>query len=470
MRKIFICFVAIVASMNLNAVVINGIAYDLDKGTNTATVTSNMSQDEYNYRGVTSIDIPKEVTYEGDTYSVTSIGVYAFMRCADLANVTIPYSVIRIGENAFDGCHKLDNVTIGDGVKTIEEYAFSDCSYMRSITIPNSVTSIGDHAFDRCSYLQEITIGLSVTSIGDMAFRFTTKLEEIECLAPEPPTLGENCFLSSGDDIRVRVPKTSVDTYKADLNWKAIASTITGFNFVYGTCGDNLKYTLKDAALTLTISGVGEMTEWSSSSAVPWYSYRSQIKSVVIGDGVKSIGSIALAGCTQVTYLTVPSSVISIGGYAFAGCTGLRNVNIPKGVTSIAEYTFYNCSALTSIDIPSKVATIGEEAFSGCSGLTSITCRATTPPTCDGDNCFDEVNKSIPLYVPFGTKALYQDPAAKGWKEFTNIIEMADPTTALEGVESIRPSAVSGQKILRNGQLFIEKNGELYNANGARVK
>ena len=64
MRKIFICFVAIVASMNLNAVVINGIAYDLDKGTNTATVTSNNSMEasiEYNYRGVTSIDIPKEV-------------------------------------------------------------------------------------------------------------------------------------------------------------------------------------------------------------------------------------------------------------------------------------------------------------------------------------------------------------------------------------------------------------------------
>lgn len=470
MRKFFICFVAIVASMNLNAVIINGIAYDLDKGTKTATVTSNTSTEasiEYNYRGVTSIDIPKEVKYEGDTYSVTSIGDLAFIRCADLANVTIPYSVIRIGENAFDGCNKLDHLTIGEGVKTIEEYAFNNCSYMQSITIPNSVTSIGDHAFDGCSRLGEITIGLSVTSIGDMAFRFTTKLEEIECLAPEPPTLGENCFLSSGDDIRVRVPRTSVDTYKADLNWEAIASTITGFNFVYGTCGDNLKYTLKDAALTLTISGVGEMTEWNSSSAVPWYSYRSQIKSVVIGDGVKSIGSIALAGCTQVTYLTVPSSVISIGGYAFAGCTGLRNVNIPKGVTSIAEYTFYNCSALTSIDIPSEVATIGEEAFSGCSGLTSITCRATTPPTC-GTDCFGNVPKSIPVYVPYGTAEAYRN--AYGWNSFTNIVEMADPAAALEGVESIQPSAVNSQKILRNGQLFIEKNGELYNANGARVK
>ncbi|MCD8161068.1 MAG: leucine-rich repeat domain-containing protein, partial [Clostridiales bacterium] len=77
-----------------------------------------------------------------------------------------------------------------------------------------------------------------------------------------------------------------------------------------GTCGDDLTWTL-DSDYALTISGTGAMTDWSSGSKTPWYSYRSSISSVTIGDGVTSIGSRAFYSCTGMTVVTIPDSVTS---------------------------------------------------------------------------------------------------------------------------------------------------------------
>ena len=82
-----------------------------------------------------------------------------------------------------------------------------------------------------------------------------------------------------------------------------------------GTCGENLTWTLDDAG-TLTISGTGEMTDWSEGDA-PWYKNRTKITTVVIGSGVTSVGSYAFYGCTNLTDVTIPEGVESIGQNAF---------------------------------------------------------------------------------------------------------------------------------------------------------
>ena len=133
-----------------------------------------------------------------------------------------------------------------------------------------------------------------------------------------------------------------------------------------GTCGDNLTWTLTSDG-TLTISGTGEMT------SSPWRdSYSDVIKSVIIEDGVTSIGDWAFEFCSSLTSVTIPDSVTSIGMSAFEFCSSLTSINIPNSVTSISEGAFYECSSLTSINIPDSVTSIGDRAFEFCSSLTSL--------------------------------------------------------------------------------------------------
>jgi len=191
------------------------------------------------------------------------------------------------------------------------------------------------------------------------------------------------------------------------MNWHVFAAS--------GTCGENLTWDLTDGVLT--ISGTGEMNTYAKGNA-PWYSSRSSITSVVIGNGVTHIGNYAFSGCTGLTSVTIPNSVTSIGQNAFSGCTGitsviwnaksapsyafgsqvesftfgnevevihasccsgmskLTNITIPNSVTSIGDGAFSGCTGLTSVTIGNSVTSIGRNAFSGCTGLKSVIWKA----------------------------------------------------------------------------------------------
>ncbi|MDY5921833.1 MAG: leucine-rich repeat domain-containing protein [Candidatus Onthomorpha sp.] len=133
--------------------------------------------------------IPSTISYNGTTYSVTSIGDRAFYECSSLTSVTIPNSVTSIGEGAF-----------------------YECSELTSVTIPNSVTSIGDYAFSNCSGLTSVTIGNSVTSIGNYAFYECNGLTSIISNAVVPPALGNEVF-PNPNSCNVIVPCGSLEAY-----------------------------------------------------------------------------------------------------------------------------------------------------------------------------------------------------------------------------------------------------------------
>ena len=199
---------------------------------------------------------------------------------------------------------KVKTVIIEYGVTNIGEYAFSDCSSLTSVTIPDSVTSIGEDAFSCCKSLTSVTIPGSVTSIGSSAFYGCSSLTDVYY-----DGYGIDWLKANGR--RCGIPDSATVHFKDDLYGK-------------GTCGESVNWIMTGDGI-LTISGTGAMADYSWDGA-PWHGFWSQVKTVVIENGVTSIGERAFCDCSSLTSVTIPSSVTSIGWDAFSNCSSLTDV------------------------------------------------------------------------------------------------------------------------------------------------
>ena len=338
------------------------------------------------YSGV--VNIPKSVTYGGRTYSVTSIGEYAFSLCTGLTSVTIPNSVTSIGTFAFYGCSGLTSVTIGNSVTSIGSAAFSNSGLTeinvdenntayssidgvlfnksqtelvcypggKQYTIPNSVTSIGSSAFYGCTGLTSVTIPNSVTSIGSSAFYGCTGLTSVT-IPNSVTSIGSGAFFGCHGLTSVTIPNS--------------VTSIGERAFEY--CSGLTKVIVNDIAAWCNIS-FGNYSSNPLYYAKHLYSdENTEITNLVIPDGVTTIKVYAFDGCTGLTSVTIGNSVTSIGSYAFRDCSGLTSVTIGNSVTSIGFRAFADCTGLTSVTIPNSVTSIELEPFYRCTGLTSVT-------------------------------------------------------------------------------------------------
>ena len=395
---------------------IDGFYYNI-LSNNTVEVTRGYST----YSG--DVTIPSTVTYYGTTYSVTTIGDYAFLECSDLTSVTIPHSVTSIGGFAFCYCIGMTSVTIPNSISSIGLDAFEGCSRLASVIvesgnpnydsrgncnaiietasntfivgcmnsiIPNSVTSIGMYAFAGCSGLTSVEIPNSVTTIGMCAFAGCSGLTNVE------------------------IPNS------------------------------------------VTFIGDWAFCECSG------------LTSVTIGNSVTSIGDGAFCGCSALTSVIVESGnpkydsrdncnaiIETESNTLILGC---MNSIIPNSVTSIGSRAFYGCTGLTSLTIPNSVTTIGDWGFSGCSGLTSVTCLATTPPTIgkySTDSAFPRVvTNQATLYVPDESISAYQ--SAFNWKDFSQIVGI----TEVPAIDDFDVDGVWYRVLDENTAMVIQRPGE----------
>ena len=146
----------------------DGIYYNITSSEDLTVEVTYRGDDSYNsysneYTG--GVSIPENIAYNGNTYSVTSIGDGAFYGCSSLMNITLPNSVTSIGEGAFSSCTCLTSITLPNSVINIDSYTFAYCSSLTNIDIPSTVKSIGWGAFSDCSSLTSITLPNSVTTI-----------------------------------------------------------------------------------------------------------------------------------------------------------------------------------------------------------------------------------------------------------------------------------------------------------------
>ncbi|MBQ6502159.1 MAG: leucine-rich repeat protein [Mogibacterium sp.] len=171
-----------------------------------------------------------------------------------------------------------------------------------------------------------------------------------------------------------------------------------------GTCGTDLTWKV-DTTGTLTISGTGKMSNYYENSA-PWSkdSTKRKITSIVIEEGVTSIGNYAFYKATNATSISIPSTVTTIGTGAFYGCWKLLAITIPDGVKKINRHTFCECKALVNLSLPDGLTTIDGEAFSGCQAIETIVIPDTVTEL--GERMFVNCLKLNSIVLPPGIETI----------------------------------------------------------------
>lgn len=122
-----------------------------------------------------------------------------------------------------------------------------------------------------------------------------------------------------------------------------------------GTCGESLAWSFDKSSGTLTITGTGEMkdyyiTDENDESIVAWSPFSTKIKSLVLPDGITSIGSSAFAGLQYLQSAVIPDSVVKIGEKAFYECVRMTELTIGTGVQEIGDFAFAYLKSLKKLN------------------------------------------------------------------------------------------------------------------------
>ena len=453
------------------------------------SVTSIGNSAFYNCSSLTSITIPDSVTSIGTATfsgcknltsitipdSVTSIENSEFVGCKNLTSITIPDSVTSIGESTFKYCSNLKTISLScksslkrndfgeqadlvsytnqhlltktaakaatcteDGNK--EYWTCEHCGkyFLSDDTNPETAKAVeqaetvipashkltkveakdatcakdGNKEYWTCEHCKKYFLS------DDTNPETAKAVEQSECMIPA--LKHKNAITRGASEPTETAPGYSGDRYCPDCD------TVLEKGYTYWN-EDNLTWKLYEDG-KLTISGTGAMKDYDNGdNRSPVYN-NSDVKKIVIEDGVTSVGDYAFRSCNNLTSITIPDSVTSIGNSAFERCIGLSSVTIPDSVTSIGNNAFYACSTLTSITIPDGVTSIGYSTFSYCSSLTSITIPDSV--TSIGSYAFKNCSSLTSITIPDGVTCIGYDMFA-GCKSLTSIT-IPDSVTSIK--------------------------------------
>ena len=206
-----------------------------------------------------------------------------------------------------------------------------------------------------------------------------------------------------------------------------MSATAQAQNPTSGTTGP-LTWKYDTGTKTLTISGKGEMPNYTWKDPAPWEEHKREILNLVVEEGVTGIGEKAFWGaeklisatlsktvtqignlsfsyCRSLPMVSIPSGVIRIGASAFAHCGNLASITLPAGLQKIESDAFRRCEKLTAVEIPAAVKSIEPYVFFGCSNLPAITVTAGNAHYVSVDGVLFNKEKTQLVQYPAGRAA-----------------------------------------------------------------
>ncbi|MBQ7698552.1 MAG: leucine-rich repeat protein [Paludibacteraceae bacterium] len=332
---------------------------------------------------------------------------------------------------------EVKQVVLPDGLTTIGNYAFYWSINLTSVDIPEGVTTIGNYAFFYTG-LTSVVIPASVTTIGNYAFAYTGLTSVV--IPESVTTIGEGAFAAAY--------LTTIDVDANNPNYCSVDGVL--FN--------------KDKTTLILYPIDNSRTTYS------------------IPNSVTKIGTYAFFGCYNLTSIVIPASVTSIGKYAFSGCYGLE---------TIYDY------AVT----PQELIWDELELYSPFDGVIQANCKLYVPAKAVEAYKAAEVWKDFDIEAYFFDVTFFdydgtelkteqvskgsaatapEDPTRegytfKGWDKAFDVIT-EDLTVTAQYVQNDPTGILSptlrkeGEKVLRDGVLYILRDGKMYNTPGAHVQ
>ena len=382
-----------------------------------------------------SLVIPTTVTHSGQTYTVTSIGKYAFANCTGLPIVTIPSSVKAIGDRAFYNCSNLRTINLpstalmmgrdvlygtrwysmrASGVvlyigNTLYGYKGSLSDY--AVNIPSNIKSIVGGAFEG-SNMVDAVLPNTIEYIGPHAFYNCGTI--INSLPDSLKGIGNAAFYGCEFNIStLTIPNGMTEildsTFQNCTGWTSviIPNSVTKIRRVafWGCSGVH----------SVTI---GANVDSMMIQCMPWSSIQT-VNYNAVDCKTANLGGLSIFVGSNLTSFNIGTGVQSLPDYLISSCGNLHSISLPNTVSSIGVGNFRQCGLSGTLSLPSSLTQIGSDAFAFCTRLTSIQCNATNPPTIFGGTSFFSNSHNTPLLVPCSSISAYQ--TAAGWSNFTNI-------------------------------------------------
>lgn len=345
------------------------------------TLSVTWPEKDSEYSGIK--EIPAQVEYEGDTYTVTEVGYIAFSEIKGISSIKIPDTVTKIDEGAFWES-SLSEITIPASVKEIGESAFEN-TRIKEITIPETVEVLGSDVFSLCSALETINLNNVITYIPDNMASGCTLIKAI--------TLPQ-CITKIGE-------------------------------FAFSECA-----VLTEISLPEGVTEIGRFA----------FAYTPELKELPLPENVTTLGH-GVFYQSGIGTASLPENITVIPDGTYQCCVNLKEFTVSDNVTEIEKEAFYWCFGLEKISLGAKVATIGSDVFKGDKALTEVTSHNPEPPV--GVVFENEVYETATLYVPESAKEAYKN--AEGWKQFSRIETIGNSVGMTDdGMKSFTATPIPG--------------------------